>query len=85
MLLALTSILISISPASADPGHDKRQKHQVQRDHHRHFDRHDRHAYRRYYERRHGYAQPVYAPTPVYYEPQQSPGISLFFPLNFRR
>ena len=29
------------------------------------------------------YSQPVYAPPPVYYEPQASPGISLFFPLNF--
>lgn len=31
-----------------------------------------------------GYAQPVYAPPPVYYPPQPSPGISLFFPLNVR-
>ncbi len=31
------------------------------------------------------YAQPVYVPPPVYYEPQQSPGISLFFPLDFQR
>jgi hypothetical protein len=30
------------------------------------------------------YAQPVYIPPPVYYPPQQSPGISLFFPLNPR-
>jgi hypothetical protein len=31
-----------------------------------------------------GYAQPVYAPAPVYYPPQPSPGVSLFFPLNVR-
>src|SRR4249920_3575663 len=27
------------------------------------------------------YSAPVYAPPPVYYDPQPSPGISLFFPL----
>ena len=30
------------------------------------------------------YSQPVYAPPPVYYEPQPSAGISLFFPLDIR-
>jgi hypothetical protein len=30
------------------------------------------------------YAQPVYVPPPVYYEPRQSPGITLFFPLDLR-
>jgi hypothetical protein len=29
--------------------------------------------------------QPVYVPPPVYYVPQQPPGISLVFPLNFYR
>ncbi len=37
------------------------------------------------YPQPYGYAQPVYVPPPVYYPPQQSPGISLFFPLNLRR
>lgn len=41
--------------------------------------------YRGEYRRPYLYAQPVYAPPPVYYEPQQSPGISLFFPLDVRR
>ena len=36
------------------------------------------------YPQPYGYAQPVYIPPPVYYPPQQSPGISLFFPLNPR-
>ena len=36
------------------------------------------------YPQPYGYAQPVYVPPPVYYPPQQSPGISLFFPLNPR-
>jgi hypothetical protein len=31
------------------------------------------------------YSPPVYVPPPVYYYPQQSPGISFFFPLDFRR
>ena len=30
------------------------------------------------------YSQPVYVPPPVYYAPRQSPGISLFFPLDLR-
>ena len=30
------------------------------------------------------YSQPVYAPPPVYYAPEPSPGISLFLPLNIR-
>ena len=36
------------------------------------------------YPQPYGYVQPVYIPPPVYYPPQQSPGISLFFPLNPR-
>lgn len=30
------------------------------------------------------YAQPVYAPPPVYITPLQSPGINLVLPINFR-
>jgi hypothetical protein len=41
----------------------------------------NRRGYRPVYER----PQPVYAPPPVYYTPQPSPGISFFFPLDFRR
>ncbi len=42
--------------------------------------------YRGEYQRGYGYAQPVYVPEPVYYDvPPPSPGISLFFPLDFRR
>jgi hypothetical protein len=40
--------------------------------------------YRHTYRRPYAYAQPVYVPPPVYYEPRQSPGISLFFPLDLR-
>lgn len=41
-------------------------------------------GYRPRYQHPYNYAQPVYVPPPVYYPPQQSPGISLFFPLNPR-
>jgi hypothetical protein len=45
-------------------------------------DRRDQPAYRPAYQ--HPYSHPVYAPPPVYDAPQQSPGISLFFPLDIR-
>jgi len=41
-------------------------------------------VYRPVYQDPYRYSQPVYAPPPVYYEPQPSPGISLFFPLDIR-
>ncbi|GEM_PF-656122 len=37
------------------------------------------------YPQPYGYAQPVRVPPPVYYSPQQSPGITLVLPLNFGR
>ena len=40
-----------------------------------------RHLQPNYYN----YAQPVYVPPPIYYAPRQSPGVSLFFPLNIRQ
>jgi hypothetical protein len=46
--------------------------------------RESRPVYRPVYQDAYRYSQPVYAPPPVYYEPQQSPGISLFFPLDIR-
>jgi len=42
-------------------------------------------GYRPGYQQPYGYAQPVYVPPPVYYPPQQSPGINLFLPLDLRR
>jgi Ni/Co efflux regulator RcnB len=55
-----------------DEHHDKdRQKEKG------HGDR-DRHEYRQ----SNYYPQPVYVAPPVYYPPQQSPGISLFLPLD---
>jgi hypothetical protein len=41
-------------------------------------------AYRPVYQEPYYYSRPVYVPPPVYYPPQQSPGISLFFPLDLR-
>lgn len=41
-------------------------------------------VYRPVYREPYYYARPVYAPPPVYYPPQQSPGISLFLPLDLR-
>ncbi len=41
--------------------------------------------YRPQYQQPYSYAQPLYVPPPVYYEPRQSPGITFFFPLDLRR
>ncbi len=73
----------SLSPALADHGGDHGrgnrggERHQEWRG-----DRYGYGGYRPIYRRPYTYAQPVYVPPPVYYPPQQSPGISLFFPLN---
>jgi hypothetical protein len=83
MALTLASVMggISVSPALArdnDDRRDERARHE--RDH--------RHGHTYYYsqpvyrEHPYYYSQPVYTPPPVYYAPQQSPGISLFLPLD---
>lgn len=41
-------------------------------------------TYRPQYNAPYYYSAPVYVPPPVYYAPRQSPGISLFFPLDLR-
>lgn len=89
VLIALTfaSVIsaLSISPALAEKnnGHGRGNRH----DNRQSEWRGDRQDYRYQTEYRHPYlyAQPVYVPPPVYYESRQSPGISLFFPLDFRR
>ncbi len=72
MALVIGGLSITSALARDDRDHD--------RDH-----RHDRHEWRGDH---HGYwqpyAQPVYVPPPVYYQPRQSPGISLFLPLDLR-
>ena len=92
--LAFASLIsgLSISPALADndDGHKRgnRQGNHSQREWHG-----DRDGYgygnrgnrgNRDYGYPYNYAQPVYVPPPVYYEPRQSSGISIFFPLDLR-
>ena len=71
---------VALRPALAD-GNDKRDEHHEK-------DRpkarpHDQREQRGYWQPRF-YPQPVYVAPPVYYPPQQSPGISLFLPLDIR-
>ena len=74
---------ISMMPAHADDN-DKHDQHQDRGQHkdqgHGDKDHHDQD--RRRHEEPRYYPQPVYAPPPVYYPSQQSPGISLFVPLD---
>jgi hypothetical protein len=46
----------------------------------------DEHGNRDHHERHRAphYAHPFYAPAPVYYAPQPSPGVSLFVPIVIR-
>jgi hypothetical protein len=90
MALAVASVMVGmpITPALAKD-HDHRQGH---RDNGWHKgesqgDRDDRRGYQEpyYYQHPYYYSQPVYAPPPVYYAPQQSPGVSFFFPLDIHR
>jgi hypothetical protein len=85
--LAVASVMggIAITPAFAKDN-DHRHGHRDNGWHKGewHGDR-DRREYRPVYQAPYYYSQPVYAPPPVYYAPPQSPGVSLFFPLNIRR
>ena len=92
LALAFASLIsgLSISPAVAarDGEHDRgdRQGDHGQRAWHGHRENYGyRPEYRPEYRRPYNYEQPVYVPPPVYYEPRQSPGISLFLPLDLRR
>ncbi len=93
--LALASVMGGISISSALGQHndirvtaaqDRNQNANRNRN-----DRRDQRAYRPAYQHPYRYSQPVYAPPPVYYYPEQqsgislqSHGISLFFPLDLR-
>jgi hypothetical protein len=78
-LAVIASVMggMAMTPAlSANDHHDKGgHKGQDRRDYRPEY----RPQYREPY-----HSQPVYVPPPVYYAPQQSPGISFFFPLDFR-
>ena len=73
-VMALVIGGLSIAPALARDDRDRDHR----RDRHEWRDEHHDRDWRPY-----RYAQPVYVPPPVY-EPRQSPGISLFFPLDLR-
>jgi len=90
LLLAATLGLLFAGPALADRNdHQKRDRQRIEqsRKHDqrewREQHRDDRGQYGNY--RTYRQPQPVYLPPPVYYAPPQSPGISLFFPLDLRR
>ena len=87
MALAVASVMgaMAMTPALGDnrKGHQDQGLHKGQSKGDRDR-RESRPVYRPVYEHPYDYSQPVYAPPPVYYEPQQSPGISLFFPLDIR-
>ena len=80
MALAVASVMgaMAVTPALARDNDDRRGH----RDNGRH--RGERHEYRPVYRQPY-YSEPVYAPPPVYYAPQQSPGISIFLPLDIHR
>ncbi len=82
---------LTITPAVAD---NRNNHYQNQNKHHGNQGNQGRrgwhgerevYTYRPVYRHPYSYAQPVYVPPPIYYEPRQSPGVSLFFPLDFRR
>jgi hypothetical protein len=78
VLLAIAlATVIGGAPAFAD-GHDNRD-HDQGRGHHRHHHHQTYYEYPGYYPY---YEQPVYAPPPIYYAPEPSPGINLFFPIH---
>ena len=82
MALAVASVMgMAIAPAHAD--NDDRQWHRDNGRHNGEWRGDRRGPY--YYGHPYYYSQPVYAPPPVYYAPQQSPGISFFFPLDIHR
>jgi len=88
--LAFASLLggLSIAPAFADNDHDNGRGRGHRHGNHQrdwHGDRDGYYGYQPEYRQPYYYAQPVYVPPPVYYTPRQSPGVSLFFPLDLRR
>ena len=83
MALAVASVMggMAITPALAKDNHDR----QGHRDNGWHKGQAKGDRDRRDYRPSYYYPQPVYVPPPVYYAPQQSPGISFFFPLDIHR
>jgi hypothetical protein len=74
---------VSMMPAHAG-GNDKSDEHRDEGNHRDqgHGDREHVDRDRRGHEERRFYPQPIYAPPAVYYPLQQSPGVTLFLPLD---
>lgn len=93
MTFAVASLLSGMAVTSAyadkdkDKNKDKDRDRGDQHDNGRHGEKHGYDGHRYYPEpkRHYSYVQPVYVPPPVYYEPRQSPGVTVFFPLDLRR
>jgi hypothetical protein len=92
MVLAVAVMMggMAVTPARAKDN-DNHQRHQAQGLHKGQYKGEGererpayRPVYRPVYQEPYRYSQPVYVPPPVYSEPQPSPGISLFFPLDIR-
>lgn len=89
IMLAAASVLggMTIAPALAKDGDNGHRGH-ADKGWHKGQERHDRDywqpAYRPVYREPYYYARPVYVPPPVYYRAPQSPGVTLFFPLDLR-
>ena len=80
MALILVSAIGVLSMSSAFADRDgEHHGHGYQREYQQPY------GYQRGYQQPYAYVQPVFVPPPVYYVPQQPPGISLVFPLNFNR
>jgi len=84
MALAFVSVIMGIATGPALGRDDRREVRQERG--HGERDRHDERnrpedRSRRSYDY---YSAPVYAPPPVVYAPVPSPGVSIFFPLEFR-
>lgn len=97
--LALVALLLGVAamtstPVLADDDDHRDGDREHRHGRHGHHDEGNRHrewreedqvyGFRPNYPQPYYYAQPVYVPPPVYYAPRQSPGISLFFPLDLR-
>jgi hypothetical protein len=93
-LLAVAAICAVPAMASADDrnsGYDRNYRERAKQYHGRYVgERYDNRAWRREREHREYYANgyyynpPVYAPPAVVYAPEQTPGITLVFPLKLR-
>ena len=91
LIFALTLSVLSISPALADRDHDGGGHWGGHHGWHGGYGHgygggrggygYGYGGYQPGYPQPYGYVQPSYIPPPVYYPPQQSPGITLFFPL----